>query len=67
MTRTMVPEGVLEPLRRLRGAVRPPAGGPAEDHLHYDRGARTWLTHAELGARRLDVPALQDGVLQGCA
>ena len=60
---TMVPEGALDSLRRLRGAVLTPAGGPADDHLHYDRGARAWRTHAELAARYIDVPEQPDRAL----
>jgi hypothetical protein len=54
----MVPEGRSEPLRRLRDAVRPASGDRGEEHLHYDRGARTWRTHAELGARGLATVAV---------
>ena len=67
MTRTMVPEGGLEPLRRLREAVRPASGDRAEEHLHYDRAARTWRTHAELGAQRLVAQAYGDRALQEIA
>jgi hypothetical protein len=63
MAKTMVPEGALDSLRRLRGAVLAPTGDPAADHLHYDRGARMWRTHAELAARCLDAPALTDRTL----
>jgi hypothetical protein len=44
----MVPQAPGTPLRRLRDAMLPGPGGPAEEHLHYDRGARVWRTHAEL-------------------
>jgi hypothetical protein len=53
MTRTMVPQASGGALRRLRDAVRPGAAEPFEEHLHFDRGARAWLTHGELAERRL--------------
>lgn len=48
MTRTMVPQAPSSPLRRLRDAMLPSPDAAAEEHLHYDRGARVWRTHGEL-------------------
>ena len=75
MTRTMVPQASAWALRGVRPAT--PGSFTTEDHLHYDRGARVWRTHAELQARdavsalaalsddeRLDEMAAQ---LQECA
>ena len=70
MTGTMVPQAPgFVPVRRLIEAIRPAAGGAAEDHLHYDRAARVWRTHAEL-ARPAPVAFAAAGAgaqLQECA
>ena len=58
MTRTMVPQAPAWALRRVLTATAARATG--EDHLHYDRGARVWRTHAELQARDGVLGALSD-------
>lgn len=66
MTRTMVPQAPgLVSVRRVLGAVLPAAGGSAGEHLHYDRAARVWRTHAELG--RPAAFAAAGAELQECA
>ena len=67
MTQTMVPQAPAQPLRRLLDALRPPAAADSQEHLHYDRGAREWKTHAELGRPASPGWAAPDVDLVGCA
>lgn len=65
MTTLTQRDDTLRPLRRLRSFRAPgTAVAAAEEHLHYDREARVWLTHAELGDRRtraaVPAPALAE-------
>jgi len=68
MTTRMVAEGVVQPLRRLLGGWgTAPAVAGEQEHLHYDRAARAWLTHAELRIVRTRSRAEGQPELAGCA
>jgi len=68
MTTRMVAEGVVQPVRRLLGGWgAAPAAADQQEHLHYDRAARAWLTHAELRLARNLSHAEGQPELAGCA
>jgi len=65
MTAWTVAEGVVQPLRQLLEG-RGPVVTAAEEHLHYDRAARAWLTHAELYVARSLGQTDREPELAGC-
>lgn len=68
MTRTMVPQAAgVVPVRRVLAALRPAVAAANQEHLHYDRGARVWRSHAELDRPAYPVEASVELDLQACA